>query len=90
MAASKDRQLTIRFEKDLFDLLRVCADKDDRSVASLVRHLARRHVEAQAEKPFQPLGRSRLGNHQQGGDAGADQTHGDATESEPVPRTSRR
>ena len=46
MAQGKDRQITIRFEQGLFDQLRRCAEADDRSVASLVRQLARQHVRA--------------------------------------------
>lgn len=43
---AKDRILTIRFEQDLFEQVKTCAEAEDRSVASLVRHLARLYVEA--------------------------------------------
>jgi hypothetical protein len=67
MAASKDRQITIRFEKDLFDLLSACAEDDDRSVASLVRHLARRHVERHGKNPSHDMERSSQVVHQPDG-----------------------
>lgn len=52
MKHPKDRGLTIRFEQDLFDQLARCAEAEDRSVASLIRHLARRYVEcAEQNRP---------------------------------------
>lgn len=49
VSGNKDKQLTIRFEKELFDRLRLCAEADDRTVASLIRHLARQHVTAETD-----------------------------------------